>query len=53
MADAAHLILTRDSRESTGNFYIDDDVLKEAGITDLAKYKVDPDADLMGDFFID
>ncbi len=53
MADAAHLILTRDSRESTGNFYIDDEVLHEAGVTDLAKYKVDPDADLMGDFFID
>ncbi|MGB1700907.1 MAG: SDR family oxidoreductase [Nannocystaceae bacterium] len=53
MADAAHLILTRDSKATTGNFYIDDEVLAEAGITDLDKYKVDPDAELMGDFFID
>ena len=35
MSDAAHIILTRDSRESTGNFYVDDEVLASEGITDL------------------
>src|SRR5919204_2494201 len=38
MADAAHAILTRPSREATGNFYIDDEVLAEEGITDLSGY---------------
>src|SRR3546814_7651467 len=34
MADAAHAILTRPSRECTGNFFLDDDVLREEGMTD-------------------
>ena len=38
MADAAHAVLTRDPRECTGNFYIDDEVLAEEGITDLSPY---------------
>lgn len=38
MADAAYLILTQDSRDCTGQFYVDDDVLKEHGITDLDQY---------------
>lgn len=38
MADAAHAVLTRDPRECTGNFFIDDDVLAEEGITDLSPY---------------
>lgn len=38
MADAAHEILTRDPGECTGNFFIDDEVLAEAGITDLSPY---------------
>ncbi len=38
MADAAYAILTKNSREATGNFFIDDDILKSAGITDLDKY---------------
>lgn len=38
MADSAHAILTRDPRECTGNFFIDDDVLAEEGITDLSAY---------------
>ena len=53
MADAAHVILTRESRSCTGNFFIDDEVLAEAGVTDFDRYKVDPDSELMGDFFID
>ena len=53
MADAAHVILTRSSREHTGNFFIDEEVLASAGITDLAKYSVKPGAELMPDLFLD
>jgi len=53
MADAAYVILTRASREATGNFYIDDEVLASAGITDLAKYSVEPGAELQQDLFLD
>jgi citronellol/citronellal dehydrogenase len=42
IADAAYEILTRDSRACTGNFFIDEDVLKEAGISDFSPYRVDP-----------
>ena len=53
IADAAHLILTKPSREFTGNFCIDDEVLEAAGITDLSGYAVDPDAELFPDFFVE
>ena len=52
MADAAYAILTRPSRETTGNFFIDDEVLAAEGVTDLAKYAVDPTAQLFPDFFV-
>jgi citronellol/citronellal dehydrogenase len=52
VADAAHVILTRDSRACTGHFFIDDEVLAEEGITDFAHYAVDPNADLAMDFFV-
>ncbi len=52
MADAAHLILTKPSRDFTGQFCIDDTLLFEHGITDLDKYRVDPNVDLMPDFFV-
>jgi citronellol/citronellal dehydrogenase len=52
MGDAAHAILTRNSRECTGNFFVDDEVLASVGIKDLSKYSVIPGADLMPDFFI-
>jgi citronellol/citronellal dehydrogenase len=52
MADAAHLILTKDSRCCTGNFYIDDEVLAAAGVTDLDRYAVQPGAELYPDFFV-
>jgi citronellol/citronellal dehydrogenase len=53
MADAAHAILTRDSRTCTGNFYIDEDVLREEGVTDLARYRFDDsEDDLDLDFFL-
>ena len=53
MADAAHLILTRDSRVCTGNFFIDEDLLREAGVTDFEGYSVTPGATLIPDFFVD
>jgi citronellol/citronellal dehydrogenase len=53
LADAAHLILTRDARESTGNFYIDDEVLASAGVTDLSRYALKPGAPLVPDLFVD
>ncbi len=43
MADAAHAILVRDPAECTGNFFIDDEVLADAGVTDLEQYRADPD----------
>jgi citronellol/citronellal dehydrogenase len=52
MADAAHAIFVRPSREATGNFYIDDSVLAEEGVTDLDAYAIDPNAELVPDFFI-
>lgn len=55
MADAAYYILGRNFKECTGNFFIDDEVMKQEGITDLEKYKVTPgmpDKELMPDFFV-
>ncbi len=51
MADAAHAILGKDV-SVTGNFFIDDDVLRDAGVTDFEKYAVAPSNDLLPDFFI-
>ncbi|XP_043221863.1 hydroxysteroid dehydrogenase-like protein 2 [Amphibalanus amphitrite] len=53
MADAAYVILTKDSRNYTGNFAVDDEVLRDVGVTDLAQYAVDPKATLLPDFFLD
>ena len=39
MADAAHTILTRQARDFTGNFCIDDSVLHEAGVRDFSRYR--------------
>jgi len=52
MADAAHWILCQDSKASTGNFYIDEDVVVGAGTTDLDQYAVEPGHDLFPDYFI-
>jgi citronellol/citronellal dehydrogenase len=52
MGDAAHAIFLRPARECTGNFFIDDDVLRAAGKTNLDEYAVDPAAKLLPDFFI-
>ena len=54
LADAAHIIFNRDSKECTGNFFVDDMVLASEGITDLEKYSVTPGTkDFLLDFFLD
>lgn len=54
MADAAYEILTRPSRECTGNFFIDDDVLEEAGVTDFSVYlNGGKEEDLALDFWVE
>jgi len=52
MGDAAYAILTKPSRELTGKFLIDDDVLRGEGKTDLSEYAMDPTAQLFPDYFI-
>lgn len=52
MADAAHAILRRDARKCTGNFFIDDEVLEEEGVTDFSGYAMEPGAELLPDFFV-
>lgn len=52
VADAAYEILTRNSRECTGNFFIDDTLLQEAGVTDFEQYAVAPGNELLPDFFV-
>ena len=54
LADAAHAILTRDSRSFSGRFCIDEDILHEEGVTDLARYRAADvrEEDLLPDFFI-
>jgi len=53
MADAAHWILSQPSRQCSGNFFIDDEVLMAAGVRDFAQYDVQPGSTLQSDFFID
>jgi citronellol/citronellal dehydrogenase len=52
VADAAHAILTRPARETTGRFFIDDEVLAEEGVTDLARYQLEPGQELWPDLFL-
>ncbi len=52
MADAAHAILTRNSRDFTGNFFIDEEVLRSCGVTSFEDYSVVPGAPLMTDLFV-
>ena len=53
VADAAHAILMKPAREFSGHFCIDDEVLREAGVTDLDAYAVQPGALLLPDLFLD
>ena len=52
VADAAYHILQRNSRECSGNFFIDDEVLTMEGCYDFTKYAVDPSQKPMPDFFV-
>ena len=53
MADAAYQLLLADAKTTTGNFFIDEEVLKEAGVTDLGKYSVVTGSrELMPDLFL-
>jgi citronellol/citronellal dehydrogenase len=54
LADAAHWILTRPSREFTGRFCLDEDVLRDAGVTDFSRYRHPGvrEEELMRDFFV-
>ena len=42
MADAAYAMLSKNSRDFTGNFAIDEDILRAEGVTDFNRYAVDP-----------
>ncbi len=53
VADAAHAILVRPSRECTGNFFIDEDVLRSEGVQDFDRYAVKRGEPLMRDLFVD
>ncbi len=52
VADAAVAILRRDARACTGNFFLDEDVLREEGISDLSRYAVAPGEELATDLFL-
>jgi citronellol/citronellal dehydrogenase len=55
MADAAHVILTRKSSEFTGNFCVDEDLLRSTGVSDFSRYAMTPgmkDEDLIPDYFL-
>jgi citronellol/citronellal dehydrogenase len=53
LADAAHAIFLRDARATTGNFFVDEDVLASEGVTDFSPYAVKPGAPLLPDYFLD
>jgi citronellol/citronellal dehydrogenase len=56
MADAAYAILTKDSRKYTGQFCVDEDVLRAEGVKDFAKYAAvpgTPDSEMLPDFFLE
>jgi citronellol/citronellal dehydrogenase len=53
MADAAYAILSRPAHECTGNFFIDEEVLRAEGVTDFSRYAPSGhEGPLQGDFFI-
>ena len=52
MADASHAILTRDSRACSGNFFIDEEVLRAGGVSDFEQYAVSHGVPLYDDLFL-
>ncbi|WP_201315008.1 NAD(P)-dependent oxidoreductase [Dyella sp. EPa41] len=53
VADAAHAVLTRTAKGFAGQFLIDEDVLRAAGVSDLSSYAMDPTKSLLPDLFLD
>jgi len=53
VADAAYVILTRDAKSFTGRFFIDEDILRETGVSDFSGYAVDPSKELLTDLFLE
>lgn len=53
VADALHAVVTRNPAECSGNFFIDEDVMKEEGVTDLESYATEPGVAPMVDLFVD
>lgn len=53
VADSAHAILTRDAKTTTGNFFLDDEVLADESVTDLTPYAVKPGQPLILDFYLE
>jgi citronellol/citronellal dehydrogenase len=56
MSDAAYIILTQNSKTCTGNFFVDEDLLRATGTTCFKKYLIDPNCkeeDLIPDFFLE
>ncbi len=53
MADAAYEIISRNSRQCSGNFFLDEDLLCETGVEDFSKYMKDPSLTPLPDFYID
>ena len=53
MADAAHVILTSDARANTGNFYVDEDVLRKNGVTNFDHYAMTPGVPLFRDLYVE
>ena len=52
VADAAWAIFNRPARECTGNFFIDEEVLRAAGVSDFSGYACDPGVDPVADYFL-
>jgi citronellol/citronellal dehydrogenase len=53
MADAAYAIFRQQARQCTGKFFLDEDVMRATGVTDLTRYSVKPGEPLMKDLFLD
>jgi citronellol/citronellal dehydrogenase len=53
VADAAHVVFTSDARKNSGNFYIDETVLRESGVEDFAPYSIKPGAPLIPDLYLE
>lgn len=52
VADAAYAILTQSAVDCSGNYFLDEDVLRAAGVVDFSRYAVDPTVELLPDFFV-